>query len=413
MIGLLRTAGAWLAYAMLVWASPAVAHLTPNSEVGLSIGNYEVHADIIIPQSEYMVATSLAAGNDTRSLARARSYLEDRFKAVSPGGEPWSVRVDFVEFAQIAGPPDLHATAILTPPRGASPRRFVIEWSAVVDELPSHFAMFVIRSDIAGASGAEPIIVGAARAGAARVSIDAGDASRWRELRNSIELGMAHILGGYDHLMFLLALLLPAPLVAFAGRWTAVRDRRSSIRRMVAIITAFTIGHSLTLIGASLVGWRLPVQPVEVAIAVSVLISAAHAVRPLFPGYEPLVAGGFGLIHGLAFATLVAELRLGGTTAPVALLGFNLGIEIVQLAIVIVVLPPLMLMAGRPIYGPIRLGLGYFGMAAAMAWAFNRLFGIGADISDLAEQRIVLAVILLLGLLLAMTVKYVARRAAL
>ena len=411
MICLVRRFLAWFACVMLVLAAPVAAHLTPNSEVGLSIGHTDVHADIIIPQSEYMVATSLATGNDKRGLARAKSYLEDHFKVVSPDGRPWSVRVDFVEFAQIAGPPDLHATAILTPPGGASPRRFIVEWSAVTAELPSHFAMFVIRSDIAGVSGAEPTIAGAARAGAKRVFIDAGDASRWRELRNSITLGMAHILGGYDHLMFLLALLLPAPLIAYAGRWTAVRDRRSSIRRMIAIITAFTIGHSLTLIGASLMGWRLPVQPVEVAIAVSVLISAAHAVRPLFPGYEPLVAGGFGLVHGLAFATLVAELHLGSTTAPVALLGFNLGIEIVQLAIVTVILPPLMLIAGRPYYRYVRVGLGCLGILAATAWVMIRLFGIETDMPGFGWSMIIVLVVLLL-LLLTMMVKYGARRPA-
>jgi hypothetical protein len=390
MTGFTRIALAWLIYfaTLLALASPAAAHLTPNSEIGLTIGAKDVRADIIIPQSEYMVATSYSAGNDPQSLSRAKAYIENRFKVFTPQGTPWSVQVDVVEFAQRAGPPDLHAVAVLIPPSGASPRNFVAEWHAVVDELPSHFALFVIRRDIAGVSGAEPQIAGAVRSGAARIVINVGGASQWREFRNTVRLGIDHIIGGYDHLMFLLALLLPAPLAASAGRWATVRDWRSTVRSIVGTVTAFTIGHSLSLIGATLGGWQLPVQPVEIAIAMSVLVSTAHAVRPLFPGYEPLVAGGFGLIHGLAFATLIADLHLGSTVAPIALLGFNLGIEAVQLVIVLAALPALILLARDQFYHPLRTGLAVVGMAAAVAWLLNRAFGIGDGIIVLAEQAI-------------------------
>lgn len=369
-------------------ALPAAAHLTPNSEIGLTIGAEDVRADIIIPQSEYMVATSHSVGNDRQSLSRAKAYIEDGFKVFTPQGTPWSVRVDLVDFAQRAGPPDLHAAAVLTPPPGASPRNFVAEWHAVVDELPSHFALFVIRRDIAGVSGAEPQIAGAVRSGAARIAIDVGGASKWREFRNTVKLGIDHIIGGYDHLMFLLALLLPAPLAARAGRWATVRDWRSTVWSIVGVVTAFTIGHSLSLIGATLGGWQLPVQPVEIAIAMSVLVSTTHAVRPLFPGYEPMVAGGFGLIHGLAFATLITDLHLGSAVAPLALLGFNLGIEVVQLVIVLAALPALILVARYRFYHPLRTGLAVVGMAAAVAWLLNRAFGIGDGLIVLAEQAI-------------------------
>ncbi|WP_158213857.1 HupE/UreJ family protein [Sphingopyxis bauzanensis] len=298
----------------------------------------------------------------------------------------------------------MHAVAVLTPPSGASPRNLVAEWHAVVDELPSHFALFVIRRDIAGVSGAEPQIVGAVRSGGARIVIDVGDASKWREFRNTVKLGIDHIIGGYDHLMFLLALLLPAPLAARAGRWATVCDWRSSVRRIVSVVTAFTIGHSLTLIGATIGGWSLPVQPVEIAISVSVLISAAHAVRPIFPGYEAVVAGIFGLIHGLAFATLIAGLDLGGTAAPLALLGFSLGIELVQLAIVLIGMPTLLLLAPYPSYRQIRIGLAVVGMAAAVAWLLERAFGIGSVFVALLENTIIavaIAVVIMSFLIVA------------
>lgn len=389
MTGFTRLALASFIYFAMLFAWPAAAHLTPNSEVGLTIGANDVRADIIIPQSEYMVATSHPAGNDRQSLSRAKAYIEDRFRIFTPQGTPWSVRVDFVEFAQRAGPPDLHATAVLTPPSGASPRNFVAEWHAVVDELPSHFALFVIRRDMAGVSGVKSQIAGAVRSGATQIVINVGRASEWREFRNTVGLGIDHIIGGYDHLMFLLALLLPAPLAARAGRWATIRDWRGSVRSIVGVVTAFTIGHSLTLIVATLGGWQLPVQPVEIVIAASVLVSAAHAVRPLFPGYEPLVAGGFGLIHGLAFATLVADLHLGSAVAPLALLGFNLGIEVVQLVIVLIAMPTLMLLARYPFYSGIRIGLAAVAMLAAAGWLLDRTLSFGGVFVVVVEQAIV------------------------
>lgn len=87
---------------------------------------------------------------------------------------------------------------------------------------------------------------------------------------------------------------------------------RYSVVRLFKIVTAFTIGHSVTLLAGAL-GWlRLPAQPIEVLISFSILASAVHAIRPLFPGKEGWVAAGFGLVHGLAFATVLSNLELSG-----------------------------------------------------------------------------------------------------
>src|SRR6201999_1656522 len=98
-------------------------------------------------------------------------------------------------------------------------------------------------------------------------------------------------------------LLLPAPLVALAGRWRGRATMRRSLVHILGIVTAFTLGHSLTLALSGFGLVRLPSRPVEVLIAISILVSAIHAMRPLFPGREALIAASFGLVHGLAFAS--------------------------------------------------------------------------------------------------------------
>lgn len=100
-----------------------------------------------------------------------------------------------------------------------------------------------------------------------------------------LKLGVSHIAAGTDHLLFLLMLL------AGLKRWGGFAGPRRSLPNILKIITAFTVGHSLTLILGTLTRLELPAQPIEALIALSLLISAVHALRPVFPGREVLVAG--------------------------------------------------------------------------------------------------------------------------
>ena len=137
-------------------------------------------------------------------------------------------------------------------------------------------------------------------------------------------LGVEHILGGFDHLLFVLALLL---VVHGAGR-------------IVATVTAFTAAHSLTLVAATL-GWvHVPGPPVEAIIALSIVFVAAEVVHGLqgragLTARAPwVVAFSFGLLHGLGFAGALAEVGLPQDAIPIALLTFNVGVEIGQLLFV-------------------------------------------------------------------------------
>jgi hypothetical protein len=191
-------------------------------------------------------------------------------------------------------------------------------------------------------------------------------------IAGGFRLGVRHIAEGTDHLLFLLTLLLPAPLLACGGRW----DRRASVQRslvqILRIVTAFTLGHSLTLALAAFGLVQLPRRAVEVLIAVSILVSAIHAVRPLFPGREAVIALFFGLIHGLAFASALGALGFSSWYRLVSLLGFNLGIEAMQLTVVAVTLPSLLLLSRTRAYALLRVGAACFAAIAAIGWIIER-----------------------------------------
>lgn len=205
-------------------------------------------------------------------------------------------------------------------------------------------------------------------------------------LPGMFRLGMHHIAEGTDHLLFLLALLLPAPLLVVRSQWAAYSGVRHSVMQIVRVVTAFTIGHSLTLaLGASgLVSLRERV--VEVLIAFSILISAAHALRPLFPGREPMIAAFFGLIHGLAFAATLQNLRVDAWQRLASILGFNLGIETMQLVVVAAILPSLLILSRTPDYRIFRLTGALFAGVVSCGWIIERLFGVPAFVDAVVNR---------------------------
>ena len=207
----------------------------------------------------------------------------------------------------------------------------------------------------------------------------------WTNIRGSISalgfvslfrLGMRHIAEGTDHLLFLLVLLLPAPLIVVGSRWAGLADMRSSVLRILKIVTAFTVGHSITLALAAFGVVRVPGRPIEVLIAVSILVSAIHALRPIFPGKEAGIAAFFGLIHGLAFAATLSELGLGRWDRVADILAFNLGIETMQMIVVAVTMPSLLLMSRTRAYPVLRIGGALFAGLASVGWIADRLLGM-------------------------------------
>jgi hypothetical protein len=156
-----------------------------------------------------------------------------------------------------------------------------------------------------------------------------------------LRLGVAHILTGYDHLSFLLALLLAAGLRERTGRdrVAAAASPRRAIGATVKIVSAFTVAHSLTLITQVLhPGW-ISTRWVEPAIAFSVAYVGFENLISRRPRGRWLLVFGFGLVHGLGFASVLREIGLPRRGLMLSLVSFNLGVELGQLLVVALALP--------------------------------------------------------------------------
>nr|WP_315135709.1 HupE/UreJ family protein [uncultured Limnohabitans sp.] len=174
----------------------------------------------------------------------------------------------------------------------------------------------------------------------AQVSV--ADSSAWRVFgRYAIE-GVWHIWIGIDHIVFLLSLLVLAPLQSSRQRvvhWQAAQQARPVVLDVLAVVTAFTVAHSITL-GLTITGWLTPpADLVEPAIALSVVLAALNNLLGFSALQRWRLAFVFGLVHGFGFASVLLDLGLPTSSLLAALGGFNIGVELGQLAIVGVFLP--------------------------------------------------------------------------
>ncbi len=189
--------------------------------------------------------------------------------------------------------------------------------------------------------------------------------------------GIVHIAIGFDHVLFLVSLLLPAVLVRRDGRWHPADGARAAAIDVGKVVTAFTAAHSLTLTAATLGAVSLPSRWVESAIAASVVIVALDNLRPMLPLARWHAAFLFGLVHGLGFASVLGDLGLPPGALALSLLGFNLGVELGQLAIVAAFLPLAWTMRAGRVYRQGVFAAGSVGVAAvATTWFVERAFDV-------------------------------------
>jgi HupE / UreJ protein len=205
--------------------------------------------------------------------------------------------------------------------------------------------------------------------------------SDWPEVYDFIHEGIWHIWIGYDHILFLFSLLIPSVMVYQTTKWRPVVNFNAVFWDVLKVVTAFTLAHSITLSLAVLDVIDLPSRWVESCIAASVILAALNNIVPIFTDKRALLAFAFGLIHGFGFASVLTDLGLKESSKLWSLLGFNVGVEIGQLALVIVFLPIAYKFSRYPLYKPVVLKSCSLGIAGlATFWLMERAFDISINV---------------------------------
>ncbi|MDW4910208.1 HupE/UreJ family protein [Streptomyces sp. ADMS] len=357
-------------------ASPAGAHPVSTSAVLLDIGEDRGDGEVQLPLDRL----SIAVGRDLTGArvlgadrAFMKSYTAQHISAVGKDGEPWTVSLGTGTVRSVDSTPHLVYPLEIRPPDGEV-TAFDLRYDVIVEELLTHKVIVTVRYDfdrgILKTDDAETL--GIFDHAAKTLTVPADEGSWLRGFATTAGLGIEHIGEGADHLLFLLMLLIPAPLVATGGSWRAAASRRRAIMRVVHVVSAFAVGHSLTLALAATGVIDLPARPVETLIALSIAVSAIHAIRPLVAHGEVVIATGFGLIHGLAFASLITDLGLDRGSLLTTLLGFNLGIELTQLLVVALLMPSLLVLARTRFYPALRITVAVVGLLFSSSWMLER-----------------------------------------
>jgi HupE / UreJ protein len=216
----------------------------------------------------------------------------------------------------------------------ASPARIALAYTLFADLDPQHRGLL----NLVARGASRSAVLGPQQS---TQSFELGEIDRWRQFTDYVREGVWHIWIGIDHILFLLSLLLPSVLVwqAVKKKWSAVDRFGEAFVDVLKVVTAFTLAHSITLSLAALGVIELPSRLVESVIAASIIVAALNNIWPRVFGRLWMVAFGFGLVHGFGFASVLADLGLPRDALVLALVGFNVGVELGQLAIVIVFLP--------------------------------------------------------------------------
>jgi hypothetical protein len=240
-----------------------------------------------------------------------------------------------------------------------------VRYAMLFDVDPTHRGL--VQWTPAGASAPQALVFAA---DSATQELQLTAPSGWETLRQYVLEGIWHIWIGFDHILFLVALLLPAVLVRGERAWTPTPSLRAASLDVLKVVTAFTVAHSITLTLAVLGFVTLPSRLVESVIAASVVLAALNNLRGTVDRKRWVMAFVFGLVHGFGFASVLADLGLPQGALALALVGFNLGVEAGQLAIVALFLPLAYLLRATSFYRVGVLRFGSLAVALLAAWWF-------------------------------------------
>ncbi len=393
-----RARVAWLlAFALLAAPVPlGAAHEVDQSYVFLTVrdnvisGRFEITAGDLnrVLGLDFRTDGSVTLEEVTAHIDAIRAYLLSRVRFEGEAGprtiELGDHRLYDVSFAQFV------SIDFTLDPFPAEPLYLDVTWNVGFEGDPDHRGLLVIENNWkTGTFNEEANVALIFSPRSTQQRLDLTSSSVWRGFTSLVELGTHHIWIGIDHILFLVALLLPAVLRREDGKWVPVPGFRPALINVIKIVTLFTIAHSVTLSLAALEVVRLPSRFVESVIAASIAAAALHVIVPVFKTHVLWVVFLFGLFHGFGFASVLGTLGIPGKYMAVSLLGFNVGVEIGQVAIVCLILPVLFVVRRSRAYSPyaVNLGAGLL-ILISMYWFLERAFAV--DIPTVALVRRVL-----------------------
>jgi len=357
---------------------PALAHKPSDSYLALRVDGQQIDGqwDIALRDLDFAIGLdSNQDGDITWGEVKAKhadiaAYALSRLR-LGPASAPCPMQVS--EHLIDNHSDGAYAVLRFAATCAAAPKTLTVDYRLFFDVDPQHRGL--VRIEYAGETRA-----GILSAELHEQKFTLAELSKWEQFLDYGREGVWHIWTGFDHILFLLSLLLPAVLIPSrmpARRWQPAASFRDAFWDVVKVVTAFTLAHSITLSLAAMGVVSLPSRLVESAIALSVVLAALNNLWPVVYEKRWVLAFCFGLIHGFGFAAVLSDLGLPQESLLVALVAFNLGVELGQLAIVALFLPIAFAMRASGFYMRLLQSGGSAAIAiVALLWLTQRAFDV-------------------------------------
>ena len=384
--GVMMRAFVFVVSLVLLFPALATAHAVGEDYVVVRFlassieGHFEIHTDDLdaklgldLPdgeQAEILAAVKATAG-------QVETYLRDHVRIGPADGAPY--RLDFTHQDVIELPQGVFAQYHFHIASGPLPDRLDIEHAMFYEDDRLHRGLLLVEYNAkTDTTYPDEYTAMVFSPGNREQTLDLTDVPALMGPREMIAQGVFHIWIGIDHILFLLALMLTTVLMREAGTWQPVPGFGRALINLLKIVTVFTLAHSVTLVLAALDFIVLPSRLVESIIALSIVLVAVNNIVPVVREGSLLVVLVLGLFHGLGFATVMGHLPFRMVDLLKVVIGFNIGVEIGQVAIVAVIFPVLFLLRKSSLYQPVILrGVSVLLALVALWWFAERALGLG------------------------------------
>jgi hypothetical protein len=342
-------------------------------------GRFEIHADDLRQKLGVILD-----GTDEEMLAAAREsaprvyeYIEKRFAIAPEGGTPFTLEFTTVDVLKL--PLGSFAQYHFRAATGPLPDRLQFHHSMLYEGDRLHRGLIIVNDNVkTGINHGDEHVAMVFGPAAMDQQLDLRSIPHLLGGRAMVWQGVLHIWIGIDHVLFLVALMLPTVLVAQGAARTPVASYRTALWNLLKIVTVFTLAHSLTLLLAALGILNVPSRLVESIIALSIALVALNNITGRVREGSLLVILALGLFHGLGFAAVMGHLPFRAQELVKAVLGFNIGVELGQMAIVALLFPVLFFLRTQRLYMPVVVkGGSVLLMLISTAWFVQRALDLG------------------------------------
>lgn len=358
-----------LLYVCSAWQNLEAQELE-NSYINIEFREFDISADVVLPIAEL----ELAYGKPVD--LNLPDYISSHIQVKSVDGIPWQIDIDNSLLRNPDIPGTIRLRMIFMPATGLSTRELILTSTLINHKILGHRTYVYVKTDWdSGVSRHNPEAIGVVYSTSNQIKIFRGQQNIWRGFLGVFRVGLIHVRDGFDHILFLLILILSTPFLFSSTGRDRYNEAKKSSFHLFGLIGVIALSHMLALLCAC-IGWlRLPVWIGEILISTTIIISAIHIFWPIMANKEWILAAAFGVFHGLTFYDIILDYGLSASRLVIGVLGLNFGVLVMQLLVVLCLVPWFFIAAESVYYNILKYTLSIVGIALAGFWIHQIVTG--------------------------------------